>query len=451
MTLKYYDEAEVWTARNAVTAERPSRLVMGSVGMLNDVETAGRPSNARGGLTALREFVDSNATGGLLLLVAALIALAWSNSPAFQTYDELWRMPISFGVDPLALDMSLAHWINDGLMVVFFLLVGLEIKRELVVGELDTVQRALLPALAAVAGAVLPALIFLLIVGPGSEAARGWGVPMATDIAFALGVLAVLGSRVPGPLRVFVTALAIVDDILAIAVIAVFYAGEISMLALGASVVICIVLFAANRLGIRSLAVYSVGGVLLWLAVLQSGVHPTVAGVVLALTIPGPSRSTRTAREHNRDAPLIRLEHILEKPVAFVIVPLFALANAGVHIDRPLLETLNTPIVLGIFAGLILGKQIGITGSTVAAAAARVVHLPTGVSVSQMYGASWVAAIGFTMSLFIAHLAYQDAKHLAEAKVGILAASIVAGSVGFLLLRLLPLRAKTETGGPTSA
>jgi NhaA family Na+:H+ antiporter len=181
------------------------------------------------------------------------------------------------------------------------------------------------------------------------------------------------------------------------------------------------------------------------LAVLQSGVHPTVAGVVLALTIPGPSRSTRVTRLHDRDAPLIRLEHILEKPVAFVIVPLFALANAGVRIDRPLLDTLSSPIVLGIFAGLIVGKQIGITGSTVAASAARVVPLPTGVSVAQIYGASWVAAIGFTMSLFVAHLAYQDGEHLAEAKIGILAASIVAGTVGFVLLRMLPGRDRTKT------
>jgi NhaA family Na+:H+ antiporter len=412
------------------------------IGMLTDVETGRASAAGRGGLTALREFVGSNVAGGVLLLAAAVIALVWSNSFAYQSYDELWHMPLSLGYGDVRLSMSLVHWINDGLMVLFFLLVGLEIKRELLVGELDTVQRALLPVIAAVAGAALPALIFLLIVGPGSEAARGWGVPMATDIAFALGVLAIVGSRVPGPLRVFVTALAIVDDMLAILVIAVFYAADVSFAALGAAGLTFAVLVAANRMGVRSLMVYGLGGIILWLAVLQSGVHATVAGVLLALAVPGPPRMPRHPREHHGDAPLLRLEHVLEKPVAFVIVPLFALANAGVHIEGTLVDTLTTPIVVGIFVGLIVGKQIGITTSTIGAAAARIVAMPAGVSTSQLYGASWVAAIGFTMSLFIAQLAYQNPEHLAQAKVGILAASVVAGAVGFLLLRFV-VRSRT--------
>jgi Na+:H+ antiporter, NhaA family len=386
--------------------------------------------------TALRDFVGSNVSGGVLLLLAAVVALVWSNSFAYESYETLWHTEFGLGLGAASLSMSLGHWVNDGLMVVFFLLVGLEIKRELLVGELDTVQRALLPATAALAGAVLPALIFLAIVGPGSDAARGWGVPMATDIAFALGVLALAGRRVPGTLRIFVTALAIVDDLLAILIIAIFYSSNISVVALAAAAVLVALLIAANRAGVRSLVVYGALGFALWLAVLESGVHATVAGVLLALTIPGPKRLGEHRDDQQRNAPLVRLEHLLEKPVAFAIVPLFALANAGVHIEGVFLDLLAQPIVIGIVCGLIVGKQVGITVSSLAVLRTKVAHLPPGVAMRHVYAASWVCGIGFTMSLFIAQLAYQDAEHLAQAKVGILCASVIAGLVGFVVLNV---------------
>lgn len=417
-------------------------------------------------LVPLRQFVDSNVAGGVLLLAAAAIALLWSNSPWVDSYDALWAMPVSVGLGEASLTMDLHHWINDGLMAVFFLVVGLEIKRELLVGELASVRRALLPAAAALGGALLPAAIFIVIVGPGSPAARGWGIPMATDIAFALGVLALLGPRVPLGLRIFVAALAIVDDLLAVVVIGLFYTAELSVPALAAAGVVMVLLLGANRLGVRRPLVYGVLGVALWLAVLESGIHATVAGVLLAMTIPSRERipdvhfadrardliddfvgSAKKAVHHRQaalweleaitehaQAPMLRMEHTLTPWVAFAIVPLFALANAGVRLTGDPWGIVTDPLVIGIVVGLIVGKQVGITAAAWLIVRAGLASLPHGVTWAQVYGAAWVCGIGFTMSLFIADLAFGSGDQLAHAKVAILAASVIAAIGGYVLL-----------------
>ena len=418
-------------------------------------------------LAPLREFSSSNAAGGILLLAAAVLALAWSNSPFRDSYEALWHTQIALGIGEFSIDLDLRHWINDGLMAIFFLLVGLEIKRELLVGELASPRRALLPAAAAVGGALVPAAIFLALAGGTGDGARGWGVPMATDIAFALGVLAVLGKRVPLGLRIFVTALAIVDDLIAVLIIAVFYTADLSIGALGAAGFVLLVLIVANRLGVNRPGAYAVLGLLLWVAVLESGVHATVAGVLLALTVPArqrvvPDVFVASAREkvadfertadrslhhrhaalwelesitQNAQAPMLRMEHALSVWVAFVIVPIFALANAGVLISADIGALVRDPIVLGVVLGLIVGKQVGITGAAWLIVRSGLASLPAGVGWAEIYGAAWVCGIGFTMSLFIADLAYNSSPALELAKVGILGASIIAGVGGYLLLR----------------
>jgi NhaA family Na+:H+ antiporter len=356
-------------------------------------------------------------------------------------------------------------------MAIFFLVVGLEIKREVLVGELVSRRRATLPIAAAVGGAILPAAIFLALAGSGT-AARGWGVPMATDIAFALGVLALLGSRAPLGLRIFVTALAIVDDLLAVLVIALFYTTDLSPPALAVAGGLLVALVLANRIGARRPLVYALLGIALWVAVFESGVHATVAGVLLALTIPATTRLdsdayVARAREHIDEfegrtvegedasteehhaalweledatervqAPMLRIEHALHPWVAFLIVPLFALANAGVRLEADLVSTIREPLTLGVIVGLVLGKQVGITLGAAVAVRLGFASLPIAVGWRHIYGAAWLGGIGFTMSLFIATLAYGDgSRELALAKIGILAASIIAGLGGFLILR----------------
>jgi NhaA family Na+:H+ antiporter len=417
-------------------------------------------------LAPFREFSRREASGGVLLMVAALVALVWANSPFADSYAGLWETRLTIGVGDLALSKPLLLWINDGLMAVFFLVVGLEIKREVLVGELATSRKAMLPIAAAVGGALLPALLFVLIAGGDPEAIRGWGVPMATDIAFALGVLALLGSRAPVGLRIFLTALAIVDDLLAVLVIAVFYSSGLSPVALAAAAAVLVALVVANRLGVRRPLVYAVLGVGLWVAILQSGIHATIAGVLLAMTIPARTRIDRTAfvegarrlvadlsdrhdapseEEHHAtlwdledltehaQAPMLRIEHALLPWVAFLIVPLFALANAGVAIGGDLGGALTNPIALGIIVGLVVGKQIGITLGAWLVVRAGLASLPDGVSWRHVYGGAWLGGIGFTMSLFVADLAFGESP-LALAKIGILAASVIAGVGGYLVL-----------------
>jgi NhaA family Na+:H+ antiporter len=418
-----------------------------------------------------REFAAREASGGVLLLAAAAIALVWANSPFAESYESLWGTTLTIGAGDIGLSKSLHHWINDGLMVVFFLVVGLEIKREVLVGELASARRAVLPIAAAFGGAVVPAILFIVVAGGDPEAARGWGVPMATDIAFALGVLALLGSRVPVGLRIFLTALAIVDDLLAVSVIAVFYSSDLSLPALAAGGALFGALIVANRLGVRRPLVYAVLGVALWLAILQSGIHATVAGVLLALTIPArtridPLEFADRARGLLRDyanrgiddpdeshhaalwdleelseraqAPMLRMEHALHPWVAFFIVPLFALSNAGVSVRGDLAAIAAEPIVLGVLIGLVAGKQVGILLAAWLIVRTGWAALPSGVSWRHIYGAAWLGGIGFTMSLFVADLAFGSSPALALAKIGILAASVVAGTGGYLVLRRAP-------------
>jgi NhaA family Na+:H+ antiporter len=421
-------------------------------------------------LGPFRAFTGNNAAGGILLMAAAAVALVWANSPIASSYVALWGTYVTVGVDDMTLSMTLLHWINDGLMAVFFFVVGLEIKREVLVGELASARRATLPIAAAIGGAVVPALVFVLIVGSGLGA-RGWAIPMATDIAFALGVLALVGDRIPAGLRVFMAALAIVDDLVAVVIIAFFFTSDVSVTAVAAAALCLVLLVAANMLGIRRPVVYAVLGLLLWLAILESGVHATVAGVLLAMTIPARARldsaefaararrivdhfvrredsdEPTTIEEHHdalwdletiterAQAPMLRFEHALLPWVAFVIVPIFALANAGVAVAGDLGSMLTEPVVLGVAAGLVIGKQLGITAATLLVVRAGLAPLPSGVTTTHIYGAACLGGIGFTMSLFISDLAFGGGPALGLAKVGILVASIVAGVGGYVVLR----------------
>ena len=422
-------------------------------------------------LTPFREFTGTEAAGGILLLVATAIALIWANSAWGSSYDRLWGTEFALDLGGrFHLSKDLQHWINDGLMAIFFLVVGLEIKREILVGELSSIRQALLPIVAAVGGALIPAAIFISL-NAGTASSSGWGIPMATDIAFALGILALLGSRVPTALKIFLTALAIVDDILAVLVIALFYTGDLALDYLLIAGGLFVLLVAANRLQINRPAFYAIVGVGLWLAFLKSGVHATVAGVLLSMTIPARtpidadefvSRGQRcidvfrgeddlgqkvlTNWEHQSalnelqnitsraESPMQRFQHVLHPWVAFCIVPLFALANVGVSIGEGFTSAVTGSLGLGIILGLLVGKQVGILASTWLIVRLGVTRLPPYVRFRHIYGVSWLAGIGFTMSLFITELAFVDPDQLDAAKVGILTVSLIAGAGGWLLL-----------------
>ena len=416
-------------------------------------------------------FADRASSSGILLIAAAIVALVWANSPWGESYAQLWGTKFSIGFESFSIEKDLAHWINDGLMAVFFLVVGLEIKREILVGELSSPRRAALPLAAAVGGAVLPAAIYLVITF-GTEGVSGWGIPMATDIAFALGVLALLGERVPIGLKVFMTALAIVDDILAVMVIALFYTSDVSWGALAVGAAFLVALIVTNLAGVGKPLVYGLLGIGLWLCFLQSGVHATIAGVLMAMTVPASSfidtgeflKRSRGLLDHfeqvgdrgdavlrneerqgtlhalnraNEDVepPLQEMEHTLHPWVVFVIMPLFALANAGVVLGEDFTATLLSPVSLGIVAGLLLGKQLGITLFAWLAVKSGLSEMPGGVTWLHIYGASWLAGIGFTMSLFISDLAFADSPLLNVAKLGILMASLIAGVAGWSIIR----------------
>lgn len=422
-------------------------------------------------LDTFQKFARAEASGGLVLLACTALALAWANSRWADSYFHLWEVPVTIGASGLGLTMSLHHWINDGLMAVFFFMVGLEIKREMLVGELASFRQAALPIAAAIGGMAVPAALFSLV-NLGGPGAHGWGIPMATDIAFALGVLALLGPRVPITLKVFLAALAIVDDLGAVLVIALFYTASISWTSLGVAVLVLAALLTLNRANVRHPAPYVLLGVVLWVAFLTSGIHSTIAGVLLAMTIPartridqqefaaqvreelagfeqasGPGVSVLTnnlqqeAIHRIEDAcegaqsPLMRLEHALHGVVAFGIMPVFALANAGVRLGGNLTEALSSPVALGIILGLVVGKPLGITLASWLAVRSGVAVLPGTVSWRLIHGASWLAGIGFTMSLFIAGLAFPDTHLVDASKLGILTASVIAGLTGWLLLR----------------
>jgi NhaA family Na+:H+ antiporter len=422
-------------------------------------------------LQPLHAFLSAESAGGIVLMTAAVVALVWANSPWASTYETFWHTPLAVSVGQWSLVMSLAHWVNNGLMVVFFLLVGLEIKRELLFGELASIRHASLPIAAAFGGMLAPALIYAALNGrgPGSS---GWGIPMATDIAFAVGVLALVARGVPASVKVFLLAVAIVDDLGAVLVIALFYTATISVPALMMAALFLLALVALNLLRVHSPLPYALLGVGLWIATLASGVHATIAGVLLAFTIPAsraieelryvdytqrmldlfakdataaPDRITKDqshaikAMEEASQAvqtPLVRVEHALLFPVTFLIIPLFALANAGVNLRAwsPGMFLTNT-ITWGVALGLIFGKPLGVLLASWAAVKWRLATLPEEATWTQIMGVSVLCGIGFTMSLFVGNLAFAGSdEQLSAAKLGILAASIVSGAGGALIL-----------------
>jgi Na+:H+ antiporter, NhaA family len=398
------------------------------------------PSPARAirrSVQASAAFLEGEAASGILLMAAAAIAIVWANV-APNTYEALRQTRLTIGISPLALSKPALLWINDGLMAVFFFLVGLEIKREIIRGELASIRKALLPIGAALGGMVVPAVIYALL-NAGGAGSRGWGIPMATDIAFALGALALLGRRVAPSLRIFLTAVAIADDLGAVAVIAVFYTSELSWPALAVAAILLLTLAVAARVGIHHPLPYLLLGLAVWVAVLKSGIHATVAGVLVAFTIPASGGQAAGGAHRPPRRPLLdRLEHPLEPWVAFGIMPVFALANAGVRISTDFTASLFDPIALGVILGLFVGKQIGIVASCWALIRSGLGSMPSRATWRQLYGVSLLCGIGFTMSLFIATLAFESADMLTPAKIGVLTGSLLSGLVGYMVLARTP-------------
>jgi NhaA family Na+:H+ antiporter len=423
---------------------------------------------ARQVLLPIQAFVHTEATAGVILLAAAVGAIIWANSPWDGWYSDLWDTTITVDVRLFSISEDLRLWINKGLMVFFFFVVGLEIKRELVHGELGDPRRAALPAVAALGGMVLPASLFLAL-NAGGDGARGWGIPMAVDIAFALGVLALLGRRIPSEVRIFVLALAIVDDIGAILVVAIFYTEGLSLEALGVALLLLGVIVAMNRAGVRDLNVYLLVGALFWVAMFKSGIHATIAGVILgALTPASPYFSKRTFGEsigtlvtrfrraiaegdeeraeivlgqveqltQGTEAPLERLERLLHPLTSYAVLPLFALANAGLDLSGDVFQdAVSSSVTLGIILGLVVGNPLGIVGFSWVAVRLGITSLPAGMRWAHMVGIGLLGGVGFTVSLFITGLAFEDAGLISEAKVGILTASVIAGLAGYAFLR----------------
>jgi NhaA family Na+:H+ antiporter len=420
------------------------------------------------------EFIHIEAAGGIVLLVAAVVALIWANAPFGESYDTFWHTHFELSFGPIHLDESLQHLVNDGLMAIFFFVVGLEIKRELVAGDLRDPKAAALPAVAALGGMIVPALLYFSFNG-GGEAAQGWGIPMATDIAFSVGVVSLLGTRVPVGAKLFLLALAIVDDIGAIAVIAVFYTAELSLGYLAAAIGGLVLVATANRVGIRAMAFYVPVGIATWYFLLESGVHATLAGVALGMLT--PARSMYTDREYHDRAgrilrrydfestsphgpervdhdalqvamiaresvsPLARLENALHPWSSFVIVPIFALANAGVRFAGvDVFEAATHPVSLGVMFGLVLGKTFGISLFAWIAVRFGLGVLPRFSTFRHVFGLSAIAGIGFTVSLFITGLAFESPDLADRAKIGIFVGSFIAGVIGYLILRATPER-----------
>jgi NhaA family Na+:H+ antiporter len=390
----------------------------------------GKPSRR---FSALREFLNHEASGGYVLMAAAALALVVANSPWAGSYFVGLKAEFGFALGPVHLRESLLHWINDGLMALFFLLVGLEIKREVLDGQLSRPSRIVLPGLAALGGVAAPALIYLVL-NAGLPASRaGWAIPSATDIAFALGVLALLGRRVPSSLKIFLTAIAIIDDLAAILIIAVFYTAQLHLAALGAAGAVLVGLFALNRFRVNALWPYLLGGLALWYFVLASGVHATLAGVALAMLIP---LRKSPARPDDAASPLHRLEHALHKPVAFLIVPIFGFANAGLSFAGVTVAAALDPVPLGVALGLFIGKQLGVFLTAWAIIRLRWADMPRDASMGQLYGVAVLCGIGFTMSLFIGNLAFSDPNLIDQTKIGVLIGSVASALLGVVILRM---------------
>ncbi len=432
-------------------------------------------------LAPFRTFIRRDASPGILLIICTVIALAWANSPWAHSYETFWHTPLGISIGEHNLSFSLQHWINDGLMAMFFFVVGLEIKREVLAGELASFRQAFLPIVAAIGGMIVPALLYLCF-NFGTSSEDGWGIPMATDIAFAIGVLTLFGNRVPISLKIFLTALAIVDDIGAVLVIAFFYTSDLNFFELFLGLLFLLTLAGANYLGVRNALIYGVLGIGgLWLSFLLSGIHPSIAGVLGALTIPARTRLKSTDlskslkpliekmerhfppevspyRSNPEDlltkgqlralsrmeklceyagTPLQRIEKGLHNWVIFLIMPLFALANAGVELEGNVESMLYSPVSFGIIAGLVLGKQIGIMSFSYLAIRLGFARLPLGVTYGSLYGVSCLAGIGFTMSLFISGLAFSTGSpYVSASKLAILLASVISGLLGWLMIAL---------------
>ena len=427
-------------------------------------------------LLPIKGFIEKQTSVGLLLIFSAILAMIFANSPLAESYHSFWKQYVHIGINDLVIRKNLLHWINDGLMSMFFFLVGLELKREVMQGELASMSKSMLPVAAAIGGMLFPALIYSYFNG-GLDSISGWGIPMATDIAFALGILYLLGDRVPLSLKVFLTAIAIVDDLGAVIIIALFYTSDLSLFSLSIAAVFFLILIFANRIGIRNTFFYAIMGIGgLWLAILLSGVHATIAAVLAAFAIPtGKKINTplflrkvrllsysikslqkepnlkKEEKEESiintiekfksltRDAtpPLQRLEHALHPFVSFVVLPIFAFANAGVTIDAESLNFFLSPVTLGVILGLIIGKFFGVVLFSKLMVWLKVSSLPKGVEWKHIYGVGFLAAIGFTMSLFITELAFVNEDFLVQAKIGILSASLVAGIIGYSYLKYI--------------
>ncbi len=377
--------------------------------------------------TALQEFIAQETSAGIVLFFAAVLAMVAVNSAFNPYYIAFLNIPVEVQFGALEIAKPLSLWINDGLMAIFFFLVGLEVKRELLEGQLSSVEQASLPAIAAVGGMAIPAAIFAWINWDMPQNLGGWAIPAATDIAFALGVLALLGKHAPVSLKILLLAIAIIDDIGAIIIIALFYTAEVSSMSLMLAGIGTVVLFAMNRLGVTRVAPYILVGTFLWVCVLKSGVHATLAGVIAALAIPLNAR--------DGTSPLKHLEHILHPWTAFMVLPIFAFANAGVSLSGLQPSDLLAPLALGIAAGLVIGKQLGVFGFMFIATKLGVVKRPEGVSWMQLYGLACLTGIGFTMSLFIGNLAFTDPSQIETVKLGVITGSLVSGVLGYCLLR----------------
>jgi NhaA family Na+:H+ antiporter len=375
-----------------------------------------------------KDFFRSEQIGGVILIVCVIVSLIIANSNLGAAFENLLSTKIGFSSSAIVLEYSVSLWINDGLMAIFFLLVGLEIKREIIEGELSSPQKAAMPIFAALGGMIVPAIIYALM-NSGTPTIHGWGIPMATDIAFALGVISLLGKRVPSSLKIFLAALAIADDLGAILVIAIFYTNELHWMQLLYSAGILIALIALNRFGIKKLIYYIIPGFFLWYFVHHSGIHATIAGVLIALTIP-----TNTVKE---ESPLEKLEHLLVRPVNFLIMPIFALANTNIRFENKMIDGLSSPLGLGIICGLALGKPIGVSLFSWLSVKLGMAKLPNKVNWKHIFGLGLLAGIGFTMSVFIALLSFSTTEYQIQAKFAILVSSVLAGISGYVFLSSL--------------
>lgn len=374
----------------------------------------------------LKEFIQSQKFSGVLLIVCTIVSLLLANSFISDSYLKFYHFKPDLFSGSANTSMSIEHFINDGLMAIFFLLVGLEIKREVMGGELSTIRKAIIPVAAAIGGMIFPALFYLFF-NTGTETASGWGIPMATDIAFAIGVLSLLGNRIPDSLKILLTALAVVDDLGAVIVIALFYSSGISMFYLLSAAGVLVLLSVFNFLRVKSLLFYLIPGLFLWYFMYSSGVHSAIAGVLLAMTIP--------YRKEDEKSPLLKLEHSLHFPVNFIIMPLFALANTAIVLNSGFMDQILSPESLGIGVGLIFGKPIGIVSFIGLVLLFKIGKLPYGMNMKQVIGLGFLGGIGFTMSIFISLLAFSEPDHILNAKIVILISSCIAGLTGYFLLR----------------